>query len=196
MLDRANPLIIQSSPLIHVQSVKDGTDGSTGGGFSSTSISTASDLTYVNFNSIPNATLTVSGSTSGTPKTFPDTSLTASIINNPNASTHYNLCYVTVPEGTYSAEWIVVGNAATYLHSGLYDLTNSEWISYPYASSQLPSQVDGNATFTTTGTTNIEVRLSPMRSANVPATYDHGYPSYIASAEKAADIDLKIYKIG
>ena len=178
--------------MIHVQDVKDGTDSGNGGGFLSTTVESSPDLTVVVYNDITGASLYVSGSTSSTTGEFPLPSATGSMLNNPDASTHNHLCYVTLPAGTYYVEWQLTSSPAGLMKVGIYNLTDSSWIIYPVTTGQAKAPNTGK--FTIASQSNIELR-SPSHYTTV-TNIDFGSANHFTSTEtKAANSDFKIYKL-
>jgi len=192
-LQKLGTQLIKSQPTIQVQNVKSG--ALTGGGFRDQTVETSPDLTFVSFNNISGASLYVSGSTSSTSGTFPDASKTGSIVNNPDGSTHRHVCYVTLPAGEYYAEFNMSSQASGTETVGLYNLTNSSWISYP--STVMTDAGTGilNARFTLGSTSNIELR-APSHY-NTPTITDLGnlVVQTASSTGLVSEANLHIYKL-
>lgn len=200
-LSKQNPLMETPYPLLYVQDVKDsGNDSAVGHGFASTTVDASFDITYIQHNDIPNATLTVSGSTSGAAGTFPNSAATGSTVmfNNLSAGVHHRNCYVTLPEGVYAYECSEYDAAPQTTNIGIYNLTDGEWLVFPGG---LPaSNGNGgiiNGRFSISGIKNIEIRKARFLTVASPTASDMGGNRRLANVGvKCVGLDVKFYKIG
>jgi hypothetical protein len=197
-LQKLGTQLIKSQPMIHVQDVKDGRGaGSNGAGWTSNSVETSPDLTYINFNSISGASLSVNGSISSTTRSFPLPSATGSVnVNNPNASTHNHVCYVILPSGEYYLELFgAYDQESGQENIGVYNLTDSSWVIHPINIHQAGTGVAISCRFSLSTPSNIEVRGGIKAIGASPSAEDYGQLSIVDFPSKLVNTDLKIYKL-
>jgi len=196
-LFKANSLMIDATPVLHVQDVK---DGDVGGGYVD-AINTvySRDVNKIVYNSIPNATLTISSSfSSGVSGYYPDFS-SGSIVNN-NSGNHINASHISLPSGDYYCE--VITRNGLFANGGtthfIYDKTNSSDLlhlghnSNDTSVTTLPKGYNGY--FSLSAQTDIDFRTVYYGTLDAQA-HNLGTDDF-PSTVKVVHLDAKIYKIG
>jgi hypothetical protein len=195
MKDILHSSMLQAYPMLHAQSVH---DSGVGGGWSNINAFTIGDINRLIRNEIAGASLTcVDNGDATLVLTTPGDGKTSAPINNPANGTHLDLCYITLPVGTYVLVRSCGNSGATSGESQFYNRSDSvslwSWTSF----------LDGvtygreiSLKFTVTGGSkqfNVRKIYNAAHTASVSDWGDS--PAYNAGGQNIHD-DIKIYKIG
>jgi hypothetical protein len=200
-LNKQNPLMEKHLPVLHVQDLKVG--GLGGGYMSSANTYYVKDINRVQYNTITNSSLTVSGSfTSGASGYYP-TFATRSIINNPNGSSHNEYSYVTLPQGDYYCEVSPFFGQGAGNVLGSYKLYNktdsSDLLHFTSKQGQATSTSDVSPLtgyFSINSSKNIDIRVAVDTIGGAPDTDNMGGTSATTADISLVYLDAKFYKIG
>lgn len=180
-------------PTLGVQDVK---IGSTGGGFygGTSNVWRTRDLNFITQNTIDGASLTTSGSITGTDVGYVDANTTSSIINN-NSGDYQNYTHVTLPAGDYKINYSsgitvagISGHSYTWYFGKLYNKTTSSDIIPLYCHSNSVAHNGANyvdALFTLDAQSDIDLQVNITFDGTLPnAKYNLGGPNLGTPTEK------------
>jgi hypothetical protein len=196
MKDILHYSMLEQFPMFHAQSVH---DSGVGGGWGDINAFTIGDINRLVLNEISGASLTCVDEGDATlVLTTPGDGKTSAPINNPANGTHLDLCYITLPIGTYVVDRFAGNHAASAAELQWYN--RSDAVSVVSADGHFDNVNSSYrpfvAKFTVTGGAKQFYFRKLWNSAftELATNWGQGYPYNVGGVQVADDI--KIYKIG
>ena len=195
MKDILHSSMLQAYPMFHAQSVH---DSGVGGGWSDINAFTNGDINRLIRNEIAGASLTCVDSGDATlVLTTPGDGKTSAPINNPANGTHLDLCYITLPVGTYVLDRTPGYHGAQAGETQWYNRSDS--IS-AYSINSYSEHINYYRPFTTKFEVSGGAKQFYLRkiyyTSHTEAVGDWGVSYTINAGGQNIHDDIKIYKIG
>lgn len=192
-LTKANPLLLQATPVLHIQDLK---NGNVGGGFATaTDTFTTKDINYVARNTIPGSGIKPDNTVLVSSVGFQSGDVgKAAIINSPTTGTDNQLSKLVLPVGDYFFEidpGVTVNGNAIFR---IYNVTDAkqEYVSTHFYGSNSDRLRTGYLTVTG-GTKEFRIDISSSDASD--AVNAKGSNLY-GAGQLISHLDAKFYKIG